>query len=218
MSRRLQQYDAEGITVTFELKRCIHAAECVRSLPQVFDPQRRPWVELERADNDAIADVVSRCPTGALKFERSAVPREPRGESTEPKNSVQVRPRGPLFVSGDLELRTGDGGEARETRVALCRCGASANKPFCDNRHRDVAFADDGALGENRLKSEDGDSPTLRLTVVPNGPILVSGPLEIVGAASELQRGEKGALCRCGASAVKPYCDGSHKAVGFEAE
>ena len=215
MRQRLQRYDAEGISVTFEPARCIHAAECVRGLPEVFDPQRRPWVEPERAANEAIADVVRRCPTGALKFELT---QRVESELALTVNSVEVRPRGPLYVRGELEISLPDGRTLREPRMALCRCGASENKPFCDNSHIRIEFDDAGACGENRLASEGAESRTLRLRAAPGGPLLVNGPVEIRGSDDELQCGEKGALCRCGASEAKPYCDGSHRAIGFEAE
>ncbi|GAB4102937.1 (4Fe-4S)-binding protein [Micromonospora taraxaci] len=37
-------YEGQKITVTFEARRCLHAAECVRGLPEVFDPGQRPWI------------------------------------------------------------------------------------------------------------------------------------------------------------------------------
>jgi len=215
VGRKLQRYQGEGIGVTFEPARCIHAAECVRGLPDVFDPQRRPWVEPGRAANEAIADVVRRCPTGALTYELAE---QAESEAAPPVNSVEVRPRGPLYVRGELELSLPDGRTLHERRMALCRCGVSENKPFCDNSHSRIEFGDAGACGENRLSSEGAESKTLRLRAAPGGPLLVNGPLEVSGAVGETQCGEKGALCRCGASQAKPYCDGSHRAIGFEVE
>jgi len=67
------------------------------------------------------------------------------------------------------------------------------------------------------ISEETGD--LLGLSTVPNGPVLFKGPLEIFGADDgDSQSGSKGALCRCGASSNKPYCDGSHVAAGFEAD
>jgi len=51
-----------------------------------------------------------------------------------------------------------------------------------------------------------------------NGPLLVKGPLQLLdpeGKAIQVS-GETFALCRCGHSAKKPFCDGSHKKVGFQ--
>ncbi len=134
---RTRRYESEDITVTYDVKRCLHAAECVRALPEVFDPDRRPWVEPGEADADAVARAVERCPTGALHYERhdggpSEAPPEPR---------IRLVPDGPLYVQGRVELRDGDGNVRwNETRAALCRCGASRIKPFCDNSHVDIDF------------------------------------------------------------------------------
>ena len=103
-------------------------------------------------------------------------------------------------------------------RVALCRCGASSNKPFCDNTHETAGFQDRGAIGE----TGDGfDAPggVLQVRRAKNGPLLVTGNVTLVNAAGRVAwRGTKCALCRCGASSNKPFCDGAHKEAGFEAD
>ena len=103
-------YANDRIEVTWEPAFCIHAAECLRGLPAVFDNQRRPWI---------------------------IGPQEPVPEAT----TIQERPNGPLFASGNVTIFDQDHTLVRQdTRVALCRCGASANKPFCDGSHRRVGF------------------------------------------------------------------------------
>ena len=134
---------------------------------------------------------------------------------------MRIEPNGPLYLEGDLRLRLPDGELLEETRVALCRCGDSKNKPFCDNSHVEKRFEDPGHAAESKLgprSSEAEAEGTLTLTLAANGPVLMEGPVSVIGAAGESSEGGKGALCRCGASAVKPYCDGSHKAIGFEAD
>ena len=105
----------------------------------------------------------------------------------------------------------------RETRAALCRCGDSRNKPFCDNAHLQEGFSDPGELGEAKLGSSE-ETSGLRIQPAPDGPLLVTGPLAIGGTASQDHKGSKGALCRCGASRNKPYCDGTHVENGFQAD
>lgn len=138
MRRRLHGYRGERIVVTYDAKRCIHARECVRGLPEVFDPGRRPWVNPGAADADAVAAVIARCPTGALHFER-----RDGGPAEAPPgaNVVTVAADGPLYLRGDLRL-VSPAGEVvlSDTRLALCRCGASADKPFCDGSHRRIGF------------------------------------------------------------------------------
>jgi uncharacterized Fe-S cluster protein YjdI len=119
-------YAAPEVTVFYDRGRCRHYAECVRGLPQVFDPTRRPWIRADLADAQAVAEVVRR-PTGVLHYRLlAAEPEEP----TRP-TIIAPDPRGPLLVRGDLVLDTPQGTLA-ETRAALCACGRTQNRPFCD--------------------------------------------------------------------------------------
>ena len=123
---------------------------CVGRLPQVFVPEARPWVVVDAADADAVAAAIESCPTGALRYRRlDGGPQEqPPAETT-----VEPRQNGPLFVRGAVRIVDPDGRLIREaTRVALCRCGASENKPFCDGSHRRVGFTA-GSSEESRRSS-----------------------------------------------------------------
>jgi CDGSH-type Zn-finger protein/uncharacterized Fe-S cluster protein YjdI len=124
--------------VTWEPTYCIHTANCLNALPRVFDAMRRPWIEVDQASADEIAEAVMTCPTGALHFRRlDDGPQEPEPEET----TVELRPNGPLFVRGKVRIEDASGHLVREdTRVALCRCGGSGNKPFCDGTHREIGF------------------------------------------------------------------------------
>ena len=216
MKKKIRSYSSDALTVDYDASRCIHAAECVHGLPSVFDPGRRPWIAAEGASRDELAAVIERCPTGALKY----TPRD--GGAAEPvpaTNCVRVVKDGPLHVTGCLRVALPGGDVLEETRVALCRCGRSANKPFCDNSHASGAFADPGRVPEGSLK--DGaldDGAALHITLAENGPILLRGPLEVRGAEAAAETGVGGALCRCGHSANKPFCDGSHARAGFVSE
>lgn len=218
IEEKVIRYKGKDLTVTYDVKRCIHAAACVKGLPQVFDPSRKPWVDVDQGSASAVAEVVTHCPSGALK----AV--DENGKTSEEpavKNTAVVDPDGPLYVRGDVIIKDAAGEVVlRDTRLALCRCGASQNKPLCDGSHNDAGFKDEGALSESRLKTLEG-IPTegpLALTMANNGPLLIEGPIEVLNASrSDRASGTKGALCRCGASLHKPYCDGTHKSIGFEA-
>jgi uncharacterized Fe-S cluster protein YjdI/CDGSH-type Zn-finger protein len=135
-------YEGEGIEVYWEPRLCIHTRNCVRNLGAVFDPERRPWVDPDAADADSVAAAVMTCPTGALHFRRiDGGPQEEGGELT-----VTPTRKGPLFLRGKVRIQDADGRVIREdTRVALCRCGASANKPFCDGSHNRIGFDDTSA-------------------------------------------------------------------------
>ena len=219
MKKKLRTYEADGITVTWDSVRCIHAAACVRGLPDVFDPDRRPWIEPERAGADAIAEVIRRCPTGALHFARTD---DGRAERPDEENVARVGADGPVYVRGDLRIETPDGVEIVETRAAFCRCGASKAKPFCDGSHEEADFRAPGGILGGRLVPADevedapGEGP-VSFTPRPGGPLLVRGPLRVEGDDGEVRAGVKGALCRCGHSRTKPFCDGSHREVsGFD--
>ena len=120
-------YPAPSITVFYDRARCRHYAECVRGLSQVFDVTRRPWIRADLADAETVAEVVRRCPTGALHYRLlTGDPEEPT-----PLTIITQDPRGPLLVRGDLHLDTPDG-VLVETRAALCACGRTSNPPLCD--------------------------------------------------------------------------------------
>ncbi len=139
MGKLLQVYEHESIAVTFDARRCYHAAECIRHLPAVFDSSARPWVRPERADADAIIAAVHRCPSGALRVTRDGEPVEISDETL----TVKASRNGPLVVRGPVRLVRDDGTELVEgRRVSLCRCGESRRKPLCDGTHRTCGFRD----------------------------------------------------------------------------
>lgn len=139
MAKRLQTYRSGALAVTFDPTRCIHAAACIRALPAVFDSKARPWVRPEAATRDEIVNAVHRCPSGALRV----LELDQRIEAEREPVSVQVTRNGPLIVRGEVRVLADDGTElVRDTQIALCRCGQSEQKPFCDNSHRRVGFRD----------------------------------------------------------------------------
>jgi uncharacterized Fe-S cluster protein YjdI/CDGSH-type Zn-finger protein len=147
LKSKIKHYDSPDITVSYDVERCIHAEDCVRSLPAVFDPQKRPWIHPNEAGAEEIAAAVERCPTGALHFTRKD---GGRTEATPTANNVAIEPDGPLYVSGNVEITDQQGNVVlKDTRVALCRCGASQNKPLCDNSHVQAAFKDPGIPPDN---------------------------------------------------------------------
>jgi len=209
-------FASKDITVTWSKRRCIHAAECVRGLPGVFEPGRKPWVVPESASAEEIAEIIMRCPTGALHFERHD---GGAAETPDAENVVRVTRHGPLELRGDLEIGSAAGAVLRETRVSLCRCGRSRHKPFCDGSHHPAGFRDPGEVFEGRMGPRVSESGPLRILARANGPLRLAGPLAIMSADGRVRRaGGEVALCRCGQSRNKPFCDGSHKEAAFVAE
>ena len=135
--RLAKEYATDEIVVEWEPRLCFHSRNCVRSLPQVFDESRRPWVQVDAASADEVEAAVARCPSGALRTRRVGAP---RANGTEP-TQVCASAGGPLLVSGGVRIFAADGNLLYEgEKAALCRCGRSGNKPFCDGTHKTVGF------------------------------------------------------------------------------
>jgi len=218
VSEKVRRYEGKDVVVEYDAKRCIHVAECVHGLPAVFEKDRRPWVDADGAEADRVAEAVLRCPTGALHFERKDGGAE---ESVPKENVARLEGDGPIYVRGDIEIVDGAGAlRLSDVRVAFCRCGASQNKPFCDGRHSEAGFTASGDMADPKPKPEEF-SPGGKLTVTPldNGPLRAEGVLEVRSSDGEQTsyHDVRAFLCRCGASKNKPYCDGTHKEIGFTA-
>ena len=210
------EYTGKNATVSWHRQLCIHVGECGRAKGDLFVGGRDPWCQPDLASNEETADVIRRCPTGALTVDFS----DGSGvEEPDAANSVTVAYNGPLFVRGELAIE-GAPADAPGVafRAALCRCGKSRNKPFCDNSHEKAVFTDYGAVGESGPDSVDYGGP-LTVKPVKDGPLMVSGNLTIHASSGRpAWHGTRAALCRCGASANKPFCDGSHKEAGFTSD
>lgn len=212
-------YEFEGTTqtITWDRRLCIHVGECGRAKGDLFVAGRKPWADPDQSDAAGAADVIARCPTGALALQdRDGNPVE---EPAPSANSVQVANDGPLYFAGDLTVDGAtDDMPSTKRRAALCRCGQSKNKPFCDNSHREAKFEDAGAVGEKGLELAEVGGP-LAISRIPDGPLEVAGNLTMhAGTGRAAWQGRKVYLCRCGASNNKPFCDGSHKHIDFKAE
>jgi CDGSH-type Zn-finger protein/uncharacterized Fe-S cluster protein YjdI len=207
-------FPSKDITVTWSKRRCIHSADCVVGSPDVFEPGRRPWIVPENDRADLVARICERCPTGALHYERhDGRPAErPDAEAT-----VKPARHGALALRGDLRIAT-PAGEIVETRVALCRCGRTRNAPFCDGSHHTIRFREAGDVFEGKIGPRGNETGPLRITARANGPLKLIGPFTLVSADGRVRiaAGEV-ALCRCGQSKNKPFCDSSHETTGFKA-
>ena len=200
-------YSSDDLDVHFDLKRCIHAGVCVKQKPEVFDIKARPWIQPGNAPASDLVAVVESCPSGALQYTRRG---DGEAEVGSPRNQVQITADGQLEFRGRLQWE----GQTL-LRAALCRCGASQNKPFCDNAHKGSGFADDG-LPDAGDVDDAGLGGGLACAAFPDGPLHLSGGVEVLAADGEvIFRGEQTWLCRCGQSANKPFCDGAHKREGW---
>jgi len=134
-------YHGRDVEVSFDFDVCIHVGACLLGLPSVFELERRPWIMPDAADPDAVAEVVERCPSGALEYRRlddGADERPPKPPTVTPLRD------GPLLIRGEVKITHADGSVESLPRATLCRCGLSNNKPFCDNSHLNGGFTADG--------------------------------------------------------------------------
>ena len=218
--------EGRDVRLYFDGTRCIHARHCVQGAPETFvGGVEGEWIFPDRTDTGHLVHIAKNCPSGAIQYDA----RDGGPEEAPPQvNQVRVWENGPLAFHGDIQLR-GEGGNSQGDgfRRVLCRCGMSAHKPYCDGSHNGGDGPDDPvdafvATGEPPTRDmtalEERDGP-LHIDPLLNGPLMVSGNLEIMaGTGRGVERTQTCRLCRCGASSNKPYCDGSHTAVGFKSE
>jgi uncharacterized Fe-S cluster protein YjdI len=133
-------YTNGDVTIVWKADLCIHSRKCWKGLPDVFKPGQRPWITPEGTSSEAIIAQVSQCPSGALSIRREG--QRAVEASTPTKHTVvEVTKNGPVLVKADCEITHSDGRkEVKEKMIALCRCGGSGNKPFCDGSHRKNGF------------------------------------------------------------------------------
>jgi len=147
MSDKIKQYTNGDLTIVWNPELCHHAAECVKGLPQVFNPQSRPWIQADGCSTMDLKETIQKCPSGALTY----IEKENTNESnpttmSELKEEVnctraQVIPNGPIIIHCNLDVEKPDGStEKRENKASFCRCGASENKPFCDGTHKRIGW------------------------------------------------------------------------------
>lgn len=123
---------------------CIHSTKCWKGLVEVFNPKRRPWIDMQAADEQRIVEQVMQCPSGALSYVMNTAETTADNKEAESSVAVEVMKNGPLMVYGNLKVKDAGGNEHTKSKVtAFCRCGASANKPFCDGSHIRVGFNDE---------------------------------------------------------------------------
>lgn len=210
MAPPIEEVRGQKALIRFDAARCIHSRNCVLGRPDVFVPNvEGDWIHPDNATPEEVAALAANCPSGAITYERFdgvANEQPPR------VNTLRVRENGPLAFHAPLTIA----GIEETPRATLCRCGASAHKPYCDGSHAAAGFV---ATGEPpTIESAPLSVRNGPLTVTPlrNGPLRVTGSLELVsGTGRTLNRTTETYLCRCGQSRNKPYCDGSHKAAGF---
>lgn len=137
-------YSNEAITVVWKPGTCIHSTLCWKGLIEVFNPKERPWVKMDGAATQQIIEQVNKCPSGALSYfvnDGSCVPATKETAAPAAGLKIEVSPDGPYRVKTECLIVHSDCREEKKTgSIALCRCGASGNKPYCDGSHRKIDF------------------------------------------------------------------------------
>jgi CDGSH-type Zn-finger protein/uncharacterized Fe-S cluster protein YjdI len=209
-SEGVDHIEGEGMTLLYEVKKCIHARFCVTGAPSVFLANvKGPWIRPDAVDVARLVEIAHACPSGAIRYRRKdGVP----DETAPPVNLAAVREAGPYAFRGDLRID----GQSGIFRATLCRCGASKNKPYCDGSHHEVGFAASGEPPTGKADMLEVRDGPLAIDPQTDGPLQVRGNLEITsGTGRVVARLQQARLCRCGGSENKPFCDGTHARIGF---
>lgn len=141
MPKETFKYSNNELTVIWKPNLCIHSKICWTNLRQVFDPAKRPWITLEGADTSTIIEQVRQCPSGALSYETMTdVPDTNKAEAAQLLD-IEIKKNGPILIKTACHITHSDGTtEIKNSTTALCRCGASSNKPYCDGTHNKIGF------------------------------------------------------------------------------
>jgi len=135
---KIKEYTNGEITILWKPTKCIHAAECVKALPKVYDPKAKPWIKIENATTDELKAQIKKCPSAALSLKENS---DSKTSTFETK--IEVLENGPLLVFGALKITNKNGVQEQKNKTtAFCRCGASQNKPYCDGAHIKINFCD----------------------------------------------------------------------------
>jgi uncharacterized Fe-S cluster protein YjdI len=135
-----KKYTNGEVTIVWKPNQCIHSTICFKGLGQVFDPRRRPWITPEQATTQEIVEQIKKCPSGALSYYMNNEADE-RSVKVEAETIVETSLNGPLLVYGNVTVKDAGGNLTHKHNVtAFCRCGASANKPYCDGSHKKIGF------------------------------------------------------------------------------
>jgi uncharacterized Fe-S cluster protein YjdI len=150
----MKEYADDDLVVSWRPERCLHSRNCVRGLPGVFDRSKRPWINMAGASSEEIMKTIDQCPSGALSYKRASENRACENEAIGNESgemekmqdepvSIRVTKNGPLLVEGNYVLVDQEGKRIVSSGpFALCRCGSSRNKPFCDGSHVRTGFDD----------------------------------------------------------------------------
>lgn len=133
-----KKYSNGELTIVWKPQKCIHSGVCVKTLPMVYDPEAKPWINVENASTEELKEQIIKCPSGALSYFMNA---EDNQEEETLETKIEILENGPLLVYGTLKVTDKEGNiETKNKTTAFCRCGESNNKPYCDGSHIKADF------------------------------------------------------------------------------
>ncbi|MCK5128406.1 MAG: CDGSH iron-sulfur domain-containing protein [Clostridiales bacterium] len=139
--RKVDNYIGKNITIHDDRGICSHAGFCTDSLPIVFRMTQELWIDADAAAVDAIIETIRKCPSGALSYSIDDV----LYDNFTDEKQIVLTEDGPYRVTGGIALDCEDTPTSEE-HYALCRCGHSKNKPYCNGQHWYEKFTDDGKV------------------------------------------------------------------------
>lgn len=144
----VKQYSNGEITVFWKSELCIHSANCLLDLPRVFNNRKKPWININGATSQEILKTIDTCPSRALTYLKN--PKYTLRKTRKSKKKtikyarIQILMNGPILVKGNYIIR-----DAKKKKIkidgevaALCRCGGTRKRPFCDGTHLSIGFKD----------------------------------------------------------------------------
>ncbi len=141
MPKTTHTYTNHEVTIVWKPDTCIHSRICWTGLLEVFNPAKRPWVNMSGADTQRIIEQVQKCPSGALSHFMNVEKEKSADSDQTVQGKIEIQPNGPIIIVSDCHITHSDGREEiKKGKVALCRCGSSSNKPYCDGSHRTTNF------------------------------------------------------------------------------
>jgi uncharacterized Fe-S cluster protein YjdI len=138
MEEIIKKYFSDEITIIWKPEICTQSAVCCNGLPEVFNTANRPWIRANATTPEKIIAQIEQCPSGALSYVLNQNFKE---DDPECICTVEITQNGPILIHGKALIKKWDGSEDQKTKItALCRCGASNKKPYCDGTHRKMDF------------------------------------------------------------------------------
>lgn len=185
--------------------------DAIKNTPYVRPGVGRPSIDDRTDDHPVSANTTpTKAPAGTRRQDRWFV--DERGGTQVARrlnivNEAEITSRGPIRLKGNITLIDEEGEKTFHNDLALCRCGASQNKPMCDKQHMEIEFFDNGGIMQASQTPRSRTPQPLNVQIIRNGPLLFRGYLRVFNSRGQETCSRKGALCRCGRSSKKPFCD-----------